>query len=77
MNTPLYMDAQGVLHLDTTYPKPFSEAEPICPICEEPIRWCLDMFSFTTGYAHKLAHAHCVWTPEAFDREKKLAKKHD
>lgn len=43
--------------------------EAVCPICDEPIRWCLDMFSFTTGYPHMLAHARCVWTPEAFDRE--------
>jgi hypothetical protein len=43
--------------------------EPICPICNEPIRWCLDMFSFTTGPRHRLAHARCVWTAEAFELE--------
>ena len=43
--------------------------EAICPLCHEPIQWCLDMFSFTTGFPHRLAHARCVWTPEAFERE--------
>jgi len=41
--------------------------EPICPLCGEPIRWCLDMFSFTTS-PHRLAHAACVWTAEAFEK---------
>lgn len=43
--------------------------EAVCVICDEPIRWCLDMFSFTTGFPHGLAHARCVWTGEAFLRE--------
>ena len=57
---------------DNSTPHP----EPICPICEKPIQWCLDMFSFTTGFdAHPftLAHAHCVWKKEAFTRERLLA----
>jgi hypothetical protein len=47
--------------------------EPICPVCGEVIRWCLDMFSFTTGPDHRLAHARCVWTQEAFEREWKAS----
>ena len=43
--------------------------EAVCPVCNEPIQWCLDMFSFTTGWPHILAHARCVWTPEAFERQ--------
>lgn len=43
--------------------------EAVCPICHEPIKWVLDMFSFTTGYPYRLAHARCVWEPEAFERE--------
>lgn len=42
--------------------------EAICAECGKPIRWCLDMMSFTTGTVHRLAHAECVWMPEAFDR---------
>lgn len=44
--------------------------EAVCPVCSEPIRWVLEMMSFTrdeTGFA--LAHARCVWTREAFGRE--------
>ena len=67
------VDEQGVLHLRNDYPRTYESAEPICPICNEAIRWCLDMFSFTTGCDHRLAHARCVWMPEAFDREKKEA----
>lgn len=48
-------------------------AEPTCAVCHEPIRYCLDMFSFTTGSDHALAHARCVWTKEAFDRERSKA----
>jgi len=40
--------------------------EANCAVCGEPIMWCLDMFSFTTGVPHRLAHARCVWTPAAF-----------
>lgn len=43
--------------------------EPNCAKCGEPIRWALDMFSFTTGDDHRLAHARCVWLPNAFFRE--------
>lgn len=46
--------------------------EAICPICEQPIRWVLDMFSFLSldKGTYRLAHARCAWTPEAFDVEK-------
>ena len=47
--------------------------EAACPICNEPIRWCLDMFSFTTGFPHMLAHARCVWTAEAFEDAARVA----
>lgn len=65
----------GVLHLDT---REFYEENdiysPLCPICSQKIRWCLDMASFTTGFPHRLAHARCVWTPEAFRDQAKLAR---
>ena len=66
---------EGHLRIRNDYPRTYESAEPICPVCNEPIRFCLDMASFTTGSEHRLAHAHCVWTPEAFDREKREAKK--
>ena len=47
--------------------------EAICPVCHEPIRWALDMFSFSTGDDHTLQHARCAWTPEAFDTQRELA----
>lgn len=47
--------------------------EPVCAVCRDPIRYVLDMFSFTTGPDHELAHARCVWTKEAFEREARLA----
>jgi len=47
--------------------------EPLCAVCEQPIQWCLDMFSFTTGPDRRLAHARCVWTKEAFRREERRA----
>lgn len=43
--------------------------EPACAVCGEPIRLVLDMFSFTSGFNEPrfaLAHARCVWIPEAF-----------
>lgn len=43
--------------------------EPLCAVCDEPIRWYIDMFTFTAGADHRLAHARCVWTQEAFLRE--------
>lgn len=54
-------------------------AEPICPVCDEPIRWVLDMFSFSTLGAHTpgvhtLLHARCAWLPGAFRREGRLAR---
>lgn len=55
--------------------------EAVCPKCEQPIRWALDMFSFTTGFdeAHPftLAHARCLWTREAFDRQAASAPSND
>jgi len=48
--------------------------EPLCSVCLEPIAYVLDMSSFRPdppGYS--LAHARCVWRPEAFDRERELA----
>jgi hypothetical protein len=48
--------------------------EAICPVCNEPIRWCLDMFTFSTGYPYILCHARCSWQPDAFDRQRKLAE---
>lgn len=47
--------------------------EAFCAVCGEEIKWSLDMFSFTTGDSHKLAHAVCVWEPHAFDAEKEAA----
>lgn len=47
----------------------------ICPFCGEPIQWCLDMFSFTTGDTHELAHARCVWMPEAFQAQAKQSRR--
>jgi len=47
--------------------------EPPCAVCGEPIRWCLDMFSFTTGYRHELAHARCVFTKAAFRDQERQA----
>lgn len=43
--------------------------EPVCGICNEEIRYCLDLFSFSTGFPHVLIHARCGWTPETFLRE--------
>lgn len=43
--------------------------EPICPSCNEPIAWCLDMFSFSTlqeDGTHVLRHAQCNWLPSRF-----------
>lgn len=42
--------------------------EPICPECGEPIKWVLDIMSFTTGPDHRLAHASCLWTAEGIRR---------
>jgi hypothetical protein len=65
----LEFDDEGHLHARGTV----GWREPICPECNEPIRWCLDMASFTTGRDHVMAHARCVWRKEAFSRERKLA----
>lgn len=53
--------------------------EAICPRCDKPIQWCLDMFSFTTGdfgtgrdYPFTLAHARCVWAGHAFRVQEQL-----
>lgn len=46
-----------------------------CCVCDEPVRWVLDMFSFRHNDrgTYDLGHAWCLWTPEAFDNAKKLA----
>jgi len=49
--------------------------EPTCPVCGEKIRWCLDMFTFSTGHPFILCHARCSWQPDAFDNQKALSKK--
>lgn len=51
-------------------------AEPVCPKCGEKVRWCLDMFSLTTGAEDPpfaVAHARCVWSGPAFLDEAVLA----
>lgn len=47
--------------------------EPPCAVCGEPIQWCLDMSSYTTGHPHELAHARCVWTKAAFREQERRA----
>lgn len=63
----LYFDADDHLVLDFS-PANEDFREPVCPVCEKPIRWVLDMFSFTAS-ARELAHARCVWTSDAFASE--------
>jgi hypothetical protein len=48
---------------------------PICPKCDLPIRWVLDMASFAPDGAggHVLLHARCAWTQEAFIDEGRRA----
>ena len=65
----LYFDAAGHLHLAGRK----GWREPICPECDEPIRWVLDMASFTSGSDHVMAHARCVWRKWAFTEERKRA----
>ncbi len=49
--------------------------EPICPVCDKPIAWVLDMMSFKhDGGSYVACHAHCVWTGSAFSREARLAQ---
>lgn len=48
--------------------------EPVCGVCDDPIRWVLDMASFkheADGFV--MCHARCVWTKEAFDTEREAA----
>lgn len=45
-----------------------------CAVCGELILWCLDMFSYTCENPHRLAHARCVWRPEAFAKQAALAR---
>jgi len=47
----------------------------ICYVCDEPILWCLDMYSYSCTIPHKLGHARCLWLPEAFENQGKLAGK--
>jgi hypothetical protein len=65
----MWFDAAGHLHQAGNV----GWREPICPECDEPIRWCLDMASFTTGPDHVMAHARCVWRKWAFTEERKRA----
>ena len=60
----------GTLHLNGRD----GQWEPICSECGKPILWVLDMYSFTAGPIHRLAHAHCLWTKLAFFREANLVK---
>lgn len=61
--------ADGVLYVHwPPAPSPDGWREPTCPECGEPIRWVLDMASWTSP-PHRLAHARCLWLPEAFHRE--------
>jgi hypothetical protein len=73
MNNILRFDTAGHLVMDETPP------EPICVECDKPIRWVLDMVSFDRTESgdgrFALAHAHCVWLPDAFSRERKIAKR--
>ena len=53
--------------------------EPLCAVCDEPIMWILDAFTFVrpaTRGAPRLAHLRCVWTQEAIIRESKRAASH-
>lgn len=45
--------------------------EPLCAVCDEPIAWCLDLFTFTPD--RQLAHARCAWIREAIQREAERA----
>jgi hypothetical protein len=67
----MYFDPEGHLVM----PEALSQ-EAICPECEQKIRWVLDMASFTTKGpgGHMLAHARCVWTPNAFTVQRRAAK---
>jgi hypothetical protein len=48
--------------------------QPDCAVCGEPIRWCLDMHSYTLGTPHELAHARCVWRKAAFREQERQAE---
>lgn len=52
--------------------------EPVCPYCNQPIKWVLDMYSLQTMVdgKYKLAHARCLWTRDAFYDQAKLAPDH-
>ena len=47
--------------------------EPVCPECGEPIRWVLDMSSWTSGFPTRLVHARCAWTKDGFLSEAEKA----
>lgn len=74
MNDPMRFefDDDGVLHLRGRE----GWREAVCPKCDDPIRWVLDMASFLTleDGSYRLAHARCAWIPEAFDAERKKAQ---
>jgi hypothetical protein len=71
MSDPMRFEfnAAGELELNGRDHEPW---EANCAVCGEPIRWVLDMFSFTT-HPHRLAHARCAWTKEAFATQRALA----
>ena len=47
--------------------------EPLCAICDKPIRWFIDIFTFKPGPDRRLAHARCVMSKEAIRREERRA----
>jgi hypothetical protein len=51
--------------------------EPICPVCNEPIAWVLDMFSFSNNDrgTFTLTHARCAWTKNGFRTQERLAQR--
>lgn len=69
----LTFDPDGTLRLDFG-PTRQAFREAICPECGEPIRWMMDMSSFTSGPRPALAHARCVWRQEGFRTEMERAQ---
>lgn len=43
--------------------------EPLCAVCDEPIRWQLDLFTFLQGADRRLAHARCACTRSRLEQE--------
>lgn len=72
MNDPFRFESEnGHLYMRGTVGRP---EDPACVVCGDVIRFVLDMFSFTTGPVHGLAHARCVWTANAFLHEGMLSE---